>query len=974
MADEKLSYLTARLKLDYSDVEKAQRGVQQLGGEMAATANKGAKPLDDAVKKVGLSARDLKSVGRDLTIGVTLPIVAAGAAALKLSGDFDTTFGQMVSLAGVAASEVDGLKDSVLDLAGETAQAPNDLAKALYFIRSAGIDGADAMEALDSSARAAAAGLGTAESVADAITSAMNAYGPSVLSASEATDILVASVREGKAEASAFAPQLGRLLPIAATLGVGFDQVAGALAFLSRTSGDAAQSATQVQGIMQQLIAPTGDAAKALESVGLSGEQVRKAIKERGLIEALRLLDARFNGNSEALRKVFGDIQGFTGALALVNAPAAELDGVMKSVAESTGATGAAFEAASDTGAFQMRQALAEVQVALIQVGDVLLPLAADVAQFAGTLVSAFDALPQPVKTATLAFLGVVAAAGPVISIGVKLRDAFGLAEKAMTSLGGSSSKLGGAFALLGPAGIAVAGAAALGFIAFQDLAKAKAEVKQRAEELTGALEVETGALGDNLKAAQAARFEGVADDLAKLGATYDDVTKAVGANTVEFAGFLSRAQQTTGATSKLVKALIQEREALTQSAAATINNAVASGKLNVEQVKGIVAQTQTAEVVTELAAAMADGSLSVDELGTANANLLPLLEAIRKATADQAGAADDAAGSTDDLAGATGEAGEAAKKAVAQVHDLTGNLDDAKQAADGFRSSLDLLTGGQLDLEDSAIRWNVAMAEVGSALKDNGQTLDINTEKGRANREAVLGGVQAALDYAGALVGSGKSAQEARGFLDLYVAGLKNQLRQFGLTEGEAQAYIDTLGLTPETLDTAVQLAGDADAKRRVEELLASYKNLPDEVATEIRAAIDAGDYARAQKLLDDLAKSRTATIFIKEERRTSTGNVPLKTGGPVPGPRDAPVPITAHGGEFVLSADVVDAIKRGGKTLGLGTRQALGAGVASASAGAALVAGATKITNVYATGSPVMVDEARLVELFARAEALYA
>ncbi len=47
---------------------------------------------------------------------------------------------------------------------------------------------------------------------------------------------------------------------------------------------------------------------------------------------------------------------------------------------------------------------------------------------------------------------------------------------------------------------------------------------------------------------------------------------------------------------------------------------------------------------------------------------------------------------------------------------------------------------------------------------------------------------------------------------------------------------------------------------------------------------------------------------------------NFPLRTGGPVPGAKDAPSPIMAHGGEFVLSADVVQQIKRGGPTLGLG------------------------------------------------------
>lgn len=42
-------------------------------------------------------------------------------------------------------------------------------------------------------------------------------------------------------------------------------------------------------------------------------------------------------------------------------------------------------------------------------------------------------------------------------------------------------------------------------------------------------------------------------------------------------------------------------------------------------------------------------------------------------------------------------------------------------------------------------------------------------------------------------------------------------------------------------------------------------------------------------------------------------------KVGGPVPGAHGQMVPINAHGGEYVLSADVVDAIKNGRPSAGL-------------------------------------------------------
>src|SRR5690606_21200580 len=92
-----------------------------------------------AVQRAG---RALSSFGDTMTKNVTVPLVALGTAATKMAVDFDNTFGQMQGLAGVTADEVDHLKETVMGLAGETGRAPQELAEALYFVRSSGIEGA----------------------------------------------------------------------------------------------------------------------------------------------------------------------------------------------------------------------------------------------------------------------------------------------------------------------------------------------------------------------------------------------------------------------------------------------------------------------------------------------------------------------------------------------------------------------------------------------------------------------------------------------------------------------------------------------------------------------------------------------------------------------------------------------------------------------------------------------------------------
>ncbi len=128
--------------------------------------------------------------------------------------------------------------------------------------------------------------MGDTATIADLATSALNAYGEANISATQATDVMVAAVREGKLEASELAGSMGRVLPIASAMGVRFDEVGAAFAALSRTGTNAAEAATQVRGILSSLLRPTKQSEDALAGMGLSAEGLRKQIREKGLLSS----------------------------------------------------------------------------------------------------------------------------------------------------------------------------------------------------------------------------------------------------------------------------------------------------------------------------------------------------------------------------------------------------------------------------------------------------------------------------------------------------------------------------------------------------------------------------------------------------------------------------------------------------------------------------------------------------------------
>ena len=123
--------------------------------------------------------------------------------------DFDKSLTQIPSLVGVAAEDVQAMGVAARTMAAETGKSANEAAQALFFITSAGLRGSDAMDVLDASLKASAVGLGETRIVADLATSAMNAFGKENLSATDATDVLVAAVREGKLLSEELAGAMG---------------------------------------------------------------------------------------------------------------------------------------------------------------------------------------------------------------------------------------------------------------------------------------------------------------------------------------------------------------------------------------------------------------------------------------------------------------------------------------------------------------------------------------------------------------------------------------------------------------------------------------------------------------------------------------------------------------------------------------------------------------------------------------------
>jgi TP901 family phage tail tape measure protein len=344
--------LSPALKIAQANISKTATSIKNLGGTL---------------QEAGMALAPL-SAG----------LIAAGAAAFTFGKDFEKSLTQISSLVGASTEELATYKEAVLSLSGDTARAPKELSEALYFITSSGQSGATALGTLEVSAKAAAIGLGETKVIADAATSAMNAYGQENLTSAEAVRVLIATVREGKGEADAIASSFGRIVPIAAEMGVRLQDLGAFMAATTKIGLSAEESATALRGALTTLASPTKDqtdafadlAKRGLLPMAFSLEDVRKKIREEGLAEGFMQLTNATKGNIEALTAIIGNVRAATGVLGAYGKQGEETVRVQAKMRTDLDEINTAFGTVSGTVDFKWNRMLAEAERIAIKTFD----------------------------------------------------------------------------------------------------------------------------------------------------------------------------------------------------------------------------------------------------------------------------------------------------------------------------------------------------------------------------------------------------------------------------------------------------------------------------------------------------------------------------------------------------------------------------------------------------------------------------
>jgi TP901 family phage tail tape measure protein len=810
----------------------------EVSNYLAGTAKVAAatRKVQDEAQKLEKQHAAFEKVGA----GITTIGAAAGAAvaiAVKSFADFDAQMSQVQSLSHATASEMDRLRNAALTMGQSIGFSATEVAEAETELVKAGVSVKDIMGgALKGSLDLAAAGQIDVARATEIASAALTQFGLSGKDVPHVADLLAAAADKSLGGVEQLGQALQQSGLVANQFGLSIDDTVGTLAEFAANGLLGSDAGTSFKSMLLQLATPSKQAAAAMKEYNIQAYDSKGNFV--GITGLAGQLAKGFDGVDKASRdSALGIIFG-SDAIRAANILLKDGAGKNQEWINSVNAAGfAAAQAAGKTDNLNgdVKKLGAAFETGLIKSGSASNDVLRNMVQNVTGVVKAFDNAPGAVQGTALGLGSLVAVAGLAGGGFLQLVPKIAAARAAMDDLNISRGKLARGFAVgsivaVGLAAVA-SGIAALG---------SEAELSEGQLVKLNAAMTATGnkSLNQQFTGGSPVGFDPIASKVTSargaLKALNDD---ALSINLSKFTDGLSFGLLHTSDTAKRFEAQFKQMGTTLATTAESDFGSATKGFNTL--VKGMGGGRDTAQQLLdrmgpykdELTALAASAGHTASEQ-----DLLNLAQGKGKIAADVA--AQSAQAQKDQLAKLSGVAAQANQ--------------DISELADSIRS----FGSTQLDVQSTESDFQAAIDDATGSLKENGKTLDLNSDKGRANAAALRQIAQDGIAATAAIVENGGSQQDAaskmQGVRDAYVQAAQ----ALGMTPDAANKAADSLKLIPSNVNVLFQQQGADDVSGKAKQIKGDVDRIPAAKETQLR-----GDLSDAKAKLDDL-KGQLATV----------------------------------------------------------------------------------------------------------------
>lgn len=345
---------------------------------------------DNASGTVSGVGSQLEKMGSNLSnlggalMTISAPIAGAFGLAVKSATDFDESVTNTGAVLGLNRQQIEDLKKQLLDIGGATRAGPQAVADTFYDIVGGVADASTHMAILNAAIQTSQAGNADLGGTTRALISVMNAYKFSASDAALVSNVLTQTVAKGVGTMDDFASAFPQVTGLASSLGIGFDDLGGMMAYLTTQGNSASQSATQLSAMMVALLNPNEAMKKGLQELGYSSGEA--AIQALGLTGAYQALAGTQEAGTSGMAKMAGSVEALRGVTSLAGDDVGAFLTTFTGGVE--GATQAAEQIQMGSAAAQFDLLKSSVEQVGITAGTALLPVLLDIVKDVTPVVS----------------------------------------------------------------------------------------------------------------------------------------------------------------------------------------------------------------------------------------------------------------------------------------------------------------------------------------------------------------------------------------------------------------------------------------------------------------------------------------------------------------------------------------------------------------------------------------------------------
>ena len=464
------------------------------------------KVMQDGANQLINWGKNTQWAGRQLTVGLTVPLAAFGVAASKAFLAADTELVRLTKvyggLAATSSAELLKVRQDVSATAKEMASAygvayTETIALAAD-MAATGKQGNDLIKSTVQTTRLAVLGEVSRQDAMKATLAIQNTFKQNTQQLTESIDFLNAVENQTSTSLNDLVTAIPKAGPVIQAMGGNVKDLALMLVAMKEGGIDATQGANALKSALASLINPTAKAVGMFKGFGidLKGLVTANAGNLTGTIvelqKALEKLDPL--KKQQAIEQLFGKFQ-----FARMNALFANLgkqgsqtlqvlDLMKASTTDLANVSARELAQVTESASGKYKRALASVQADMAQIGNSFLKINTFVLKTIDGIVKFFDKLPGPVKSVLTLLGGFTAIAGPLIMLTGVLGNFFGYIVKGVFHLK-NLFKGGQGFKLLTPELMAAAKAGTLVENSFYSDAKATTTFAEAVYSLSAAFE-----------------------------------------------------------------------------------------------------------------------------------------------------------------------------------------------------------------------------------------------------------------------------------------------------------------------------------------------------------------------------------------------------------------------------------------------------------------------------------------------------